>query len=120
MSKPEPHGNDLLAEAAAEAYKPRALKLRCVRGHEFNDENTYIRHDGKRSCKVCRRERGQAKRAGIEYPTARKPQPPKATNRPAQDRIPAVQHANNIAGLLHYFDRRNERLAQAARQKAIS
>lgn len=31
-------------------------KIKCVRGHEFNDENTYVRSDGKgRECRPCRR-----------------------------------------------------------------
>jgi hypothetical protein len=35
-------------------------KTACKRGHEYNDENTYTTADGRRDCRVCRRE----KRAG--------------------------------------------------------
>jgi hypothetical protein len=28
-------------------------KTRCVRGHEFDEANTYIRPDGKRLCRAC-------------------------------------------------------------------
>lgn len=42
----------------------------CVNGHEWNDENTYIRSDnGKRSCRVCKRDRQREymriKRSGL-------------------------------------------------------
>jgi hypothetical protein len=30
-----------------------ARKTHCVRGHEFNEENTSIRSDGSRSCRKC-------------------------------------------------------------------
>lgn len=30
----------------------------CINGHEYNDENTYIRPDnGKRACRACKRDR---------------------------------------------------------------
>jgi hypothetical protein len=34
-----------------------ALKTHCHRGHPFDAENTYIYGAGKRSCRICRRER---------------------------------------------------------------
>lgn len=34
-----------------------ARKTHCIRGHEFNLENTRVRNDGSRDCKVCQRER---------------------------------------------------------------
>lgn len=33
-----------------------ARKTRCVNGHPFSPENTYIIKDGKRACRTCRRE----------------------------------------------------------------
>lgn len=34
-----------------------AVKTHCKSGHEFNDQNTYIRPDGYRDCRVCDRGR---------------------------------------------------------------
>ena len=31
--------------------------LRCRKGHEFSDDNVYLRKDGYRECMVCRRSR---------------------------------------------------------------
>lgn len=40
-------------------------KTHCKNGHEFTDENTYIRPDtGHRQCRTCRRERWVAWRSG--------------------------------------------------------
>lgn len=36
-----------------------ARKTHCPRGHEYNEENTYVRPTGSRECKVCRNERGR-------------------------------------------------------------
>lgn len=33
-----------------------AKKQRCVKGHLFNEKNTYRRPDGYRACKVCQRQ----------------------------------------------------------------
>lgn len=30
-------------------------KTHCKRGHEYNQENTYVRKDGRRQCNPCRR-----------------------------------------------------------------
>lgn len=42
-----------------------AQKSRCLRGHELNDINTYIRGkgNGKRQCRVCHRDQERARRA---------------------------------------------------------
>lgn len=118
--RPEPHGNELLAQAVAEAYKPRALKLHCVRGHEFTAENTNIRPDGKRRCRACDRERGQAKRAGIVYAPARRQQPKKKSKHmAAQDRISPAQHESNVSGLLSYLNGRAARQAAARRRRML-
>jgi hypothetical protein len=33
-----------------------ARKTHCVHGHEFTAENTYMRPEGERECRICRRE----------------------------------------------------------------
>ena len=33
----------------------RATQTHCIHGHEFTPENTYVRKDGCRQCKECRR-----------------------------------------------------------------
>lgn len=40
-----------------------ARKTHCIRGHEFNSENTRIRLDGKRTCRECERTGKRARRA---------------------------------------------------------
>ena len=30
-----------------------ARKTECIRGHPFDKENTYIRPDGERNCRLC-------------------------------------------------------------------
>ena len=32
----------------------------CMHGHEFNATNTYVRSNGQRNCRVCRRRRAKA------------------------------------------------------------
>lgn len=39
---------------------PNRGKQFCIRGHEFTEENTYIRTSGKRACKECHRMHGRA------------------------------------------------------------
>ncbi len=36
-------------------------KTHCVRGHEYNEENTYYRKDSGRSCRACERVKRRAK-----------------------------------------------------------
>lgn len=51
----------------------RATRIRvinhpaCVHGHEFTPENTFIRADGARGCRICRRLRGWAWEHGMTY-----------------------------------------------------
>lgn len=37
----------------AEANRRRREATHCKRGHEFNDDNTYVSPDGRRTCRVC-------------------------------------------------------------------
>lgn len=45
------------------ATSTNARKTHCKRGHEFTDENTYIRPDGGRSCRKCSRLDRELRRA---------------------------------------------------------
>ena len=38
------------------------LQTYCINGHKFNEENTYIRPDGHRNCRVCDKLRQQSYR----------------------------------------------------------
>lgn len=42
-------------------------KTHCVRGHEFNEENTVIRKNGTRLCRLCRRLRDKNRGRDAEY-----------------------------------------------------
>ncbi len=39
-----------------------ARKTRCLRGHPFNERNTWVRSDGSRACRPCNRTRKQIRR----------------------------------------------------------
>lgn len=39
-----------------------ALKTHCAKGHPFDDENTFARHDGLRGCRQCRAEYHRSRR----------------------------------------------------------
>lgn len=47
-----------------------AAKSRCLRGHPFDDDNTYVRPNGNRNCKKCHadreRELHHARRAAVQ------------------------------------------------------
>lgn len=43
-----------------------AEKTHCPQGHEYNEENTHIRKNGNRQCRVCGREQARARRASKE------------------------------------------------------
>lgn len=45
-----------------------ARKTHCMRGHEFNDENTYRNKRGARVCRACAREAMRARRKAVGYP----------------------------------------------------
>ena len=47
--------------------KERMLKTHCLRGHEFTEENTWLRIDGARCCRACARERMRAHRPTAKY-----------------------------------------------------
>ncbi len=53
----------LVAASKVAAAKNRA-KTHCKHGHEFTDENTYVRKEGNRMCRACMHER-YLKRRGI-------------------------------------------------------
>lgn len=38
---------------------PNANKTHCLRGHEFNQQNTYVTNKGTRHCRTCRNLRGR-------------------------------------------------------------
>jgi hypothetical protein len=44
-----------VADAIADGVFQRhnALKTHCRHGHEYTKENTYVRSNGRRSCKTC-------------------------------------------------------------------
>lgn len=42
-----------------------ARKTHCVRGHRFDQDNTYMTAKGERSCRACKREWMRAKRAAV-------------------------------------------------------
>lgn len=52
-----------LERAASSHTLPNGRKTHCVRGHEFNEENTYLSKRGWRVCRVCRREYASSFRA---------------------------------------------------------
>lgn len=44
-------------ENSRRSYGPQghnARKTHCHRGHKFSKENTYVRPDGKRNCRICK------------------------------------------------------------------
>jgi len=45
------------AEPEAEAERAWGQKEYCPQGHPYNEENTYVDKKGRRSCRVCHRER---------------------------------------------------------------
>lgn len=55
------------------SYSPNKQKkqTKCLRGHEYNQENTYFNKFGHRKCKVCRRIREDdfKKKYGFSYST---------------------------------------------------
>ena len=76
----------------------RQPKTHCINGHERTPDNVTTRH----RCRTCQRDLDR------ERYWANKGQP-------APDRaetITPVRHANNVAGLTHYIQRRRQRLAR--------
>jgi hypothetical protein len=43
----------------------RRSATHCPRGHEFTDENTRIRWDGRRQCRTCQKDRDWYRRHGF-------------------------------------------------------
>jgi hypothetical protein len=58
-------GNCIWATRAVQVAnrRPRKPPTHCVRGHPFDETNTYHRPDGKRGCKECRRSNLRSLRA---------------------------------------------------------
>jgi len=44
-----------------------ARKVRCIRGHELNEENTRIRKNGNGACRTCEKEAGKIRSNTEEY-----------------------------------------------------
>ena len=42
------------------------LRIQCLRGHEYNEENTYITPRGSKACRVCDREKHQRRRREMQ------------------------------------------------------
>ncbi len=53
--------NNARGVGAAVTKARHAAKTHCKLGHEFTIENTYIKPDGRRSCKACKTSRAKAK-----------------------------------------------------------
>lgn len=49
------HRENLMAPGSLNRGKANAVKTHCIRGHEFNAENTYAMPSGGRQCRICRR-----------------------------------------------------------------
>lgn len=49
---------------------PMASRTHCIRGHQFDDENTYITPIGSRACRTCRAAEKRARRAQTEKEAA--------------------------------------------------
>lgn len=46
-----------VVERGQNPFAINARKTHCTHGHEFTPENTWLRSDGSRTCRACRRER---------------------------------------------------------------
>jgi hypothetical protein len=47
-------------DKANELAVARAARTHCIHGHEFTDENTFVRRDGSRICRACKRDRDRS------------------------------------------------------------
>jgi hypothetical protein len=53
---------DSVRNTVEKGRHPNGSKTHCPQGHEYTDENTYVRPSGKRQCKAChRRQRAEYK-----------------------------------------------------------
>lgn len=50
-------------DCSRNGHNVNAVKTHCSRGHEYNEENTYICKNGARSCRACNRERDAVRRS---------------------------------------------------------
>lgn len=53
--EPVTHGVNLIRSATTQAGI-NARKTHCKRGHEFTEDNTYVRPNGDRECRTCKRD----------------------------------------------------------------
>lgn len=74
-----------LSAPAKSGTRVRPSDTCCPRGHEFNKENTYVRPDGRRTCRACKRIRDTKRRISAES-RARDAQRSKERSRRYRDR----------------------------------
>ena len=85
---------------------PRDPKTHCKRGHARTPDNL----TKSRQCRACRQEQSRAYYLASKGETAPAPAP----ERPI--RVDPIRHACNVRGVIHYIERRRQRLARQARQ----
>jgi hypothetical protein len=59
--QPTTAANHILNLTTTSRAYVESRQTHCVRGHEFNEENTHFREDGKRQCRLCANETRRAK-----------------------------------------------------------
>lgn len=71
--EPVPHRVNILRGCGP--VPENSLKTRCVNGHAYTPQNTYIRPDGYRDCRACKRkrERERQRRLRIHQPPSGDP-----------------------------------------------
>ena len=49
-------------DAVRNGRNRQAAQTHCVHGHEFNEQNTHVRSNGRRQCRACGRRRSRSRR----------------------------------------------------------